>query len=157
MAIATPLDVQTSLMRTLTASESQYVEDLLARAEALLLVRIPTLAQRADTEPNFKAIVVMVEAEAVARVFRNPSAYRQESEGNYSYALNFEVASGLLDILGKEWERLGATVAFGSIGPATDGYLATRNKGIFPELLFQEGWGGGDQLCEPAFEDGGPP
>lgn len=149
MAVAQIIDVEASLMRALTESESQYVAVLLERAESLLLVRISDLLARVEKEPNFKAIVVMVEAEAVARVFRNPSAYRQETEGNYSYTLNFDVASGLLDILAREWERLGAKVGFGSIAPGLDGYLSTRRGGR-PDLHFQYEWPAHDD-----FSDGG--
>lgn len=144
MAVADRSDVETSLMRSLSESEGAYVDALLARAETLLLVRIPTLLERVEAEPQFRKLVVMVEAEAVARVFRNPSAYRQESEGNYSYSLNYEVASGLLDILDREWSRLGVGGGFRAIAPRTDGYLATRGGGR-PDLWFQYGW--------PAYDD----
>lgn len=131
MSLANPKDVETSLMRTLKESESQYVASLLDRAETLLLSRLPDLLTRAASDQQFKALVVLTEAETVARVFRNPSAYRQESEGNYSYSLNFEVASGLLDILDREWERLGAGPSLISIAPKVDGYAAKRFGGVF--------------------------
>ena len=145
MALAEPGDVETSLMRNLTESEAGYVSKMLDRAETLLVSRIPDLLEHAAAEPNFRALVVATESEAVARVFRNPSAYRQESEGNYSYQLNFEVASGLLDILEREWERLGATPGIVSIGPAVDGYARARFGGQRPDLWFQHGW--------PAYND----
>jgi hypothetical protein len=148
MAIAQPMDVETSLLRELTQAESQYVEALLERAQNQILTRLPDLKERAAASPAYKDLVAAVEGEAVARVFRNPDAIRQESEGNYSYTINFQVASGLLDILPAEWEQLGVS-PWGSILPATDGYLATRfrNKPP-PSHHFQYGWGGGDQLSE---------
>lgn len=125
MTLATEQDVETSLMRELTTSESQYVGPLLERVEALLSVKLSDLTARAANEPNFGKVAVAVEAEAVARVFRNPEAFKQETEGNYGYSLNFEVASGLLDILEREWLRLGVSV-LGSIAPIMDGYASAR-------------------------------
>lgn len=149
MAIATPSDVETSLLRPLNQTESQYVEPLLDRAERLLLPRIPDLLTRARTEQAFWLLVADVEAEMVARVLRAPDSgiMRQESEGNYSYSLNLQVASGLLDVLPVEWEKLGIG-PWRSVAPATDGYLATRRGGIPPNWWFQYGWGGGDQMSE---------
>lgn len=101
MAIGKPADVETSLMRDLTETESQYVDELLERAERLLRARIPDLDQRAEEDQEFALLVADIEAEAVARVLRAPDngIMRQEGEGNYSYSLNLQVASGLLDIL----------------------------------------------------------
>lgn len=149
MAIATPQDVETSLMRPLTEAESLYVGALLDRAERLLLPRIPDLETRATDDPQFRLLVADVEAEMLARVLRAPDSgiMRQEAEGNYSYSLNLQVASGLLDVLAVEWEKLGIG-PWRSVAPATDGYLATRNGGIPPNWHFQYGWGGGDQMAE---------
>lgn len=128
MAHAKQTDVETSLMRELTPSESQYVVAMLDRAEALLKARIPDLEEKVAASADYLARVVAITAEAVARVFRNPAGYRQESEGNYSYSLNFQVASGLLDVLDNEWSRLGIGM-LGSLAPTMDGYLATRGGG----------------------------
>lgn len=147
MAIASPEDVETSLLRPLNQAEKQHVEPLLQRAESLLTTRLPNLALRAKDDADFRDMVATVEADALARVFRNPDAIRQESEGNYSYTINFQVASGLLDILPAEWEKLGIS-SWGSIIPETDGYLATRRYGPLPSHHFQHGWGGGDQLAQ---------
>lgn len=149
MSIGTVQDVETSLMRTLTETESLYVYELLDRAERLLVARIPDLLARAIADPDFSALVADIEGEAVARVFRAPDSgvYRQEAEGNYSYALNTMVASGLLDILEGDWRKLGASI-WRSVAPATDGYLSTRSAGVPPQWHFQYGWGGGDQMSE---------
>jgi len=149
MAIALPEDVETSLMRELTTQESQYVQPLLDRAERLLAARIPDLLDRATEDEAFSELVADIEAESVARVFRAPDGgqYRQEAEGSYSYSLNLQVASGLLDILDGDWRKLGIAV-WNSVAPATDGYLSTRRGGIPPNWWFQYGWGGGDQLSE---------
>lgn len=126
MAAATPADIETSLLRELTVAEAQYAPALLERAEGLLVTRIADLAERTSTDAHFHDLVVATEAEAVARVLRNPEAIKQESEGNYSYAFNYRVASGLLDILPAEWERLGAGQKAGSIAPIVDSYITQR-------------------------------
>jgi hypothetical protein len=43
----------------------------------------------------------------VLRLIRNPEGYASESDGTYSYQFNRETASGKLEILAEEWERLG--------------------------------------------------
>lgn len=126
MSLAVPEDVETSLMRDLTQTEQKYVQALLERAENLLLVRINDLNERSKHDTAFRDLAAATEGEAVARVFRNPAALQQESEGNYSYSVNFQVASGLLDILDAEWERLGENKTVGSIAPIVDGYAAAR-------------------------------
>lgn len=150
MALAAPENVETSLMRPLTETEMQYVGDLLDRAERLLTARIPDLLARAAADEAFRLTVIDIEAEAVARVLRAPDngIYRQESEGNYTYSLNLQVASGLLSILGTDWERLGLG-SWASVQPATDGYAQARyGASVPPHLQFQYGWGGGDQIAE---------
>jgi hypothetical protein len=127
MSIATPADIETSLLRPLLQREEEYAPALLERAEGILLARIHDLLDRAEHDTTFHDLVAATEAEAVARVLRNPEALRQEAEGNYSYTINYQVASGLLDILDEEWQRLGAVQVAGSIAPATDGYLRTRH------------------------------
>ena len=149
MSIAKPSDVETAMLRELTEAESQYVGDLLDRAERLLLPRIPDLVARAEENETFSALVADIEAEAVARVFRAPGngVIRQEAEGNYSYSINLRVASGLLEILGPEWERLGVST-WSSIAPETDGYAQGRYGSIPPHLWFQYGWPARNQMSE---------
>ncbi len=135
MALANQADVETSLMRELTVSESQYVVQLLDRAEALLAARVQDLT----TNESWSGLAVAVEADAVARVFRNPAGYKQETEGNYGYSLNFQVASGLLEILDSEWDRFGVG-GLASVAPRMDGYAARRYASARPDLAFQYGW-----------------
>lgn len=148
-AIATPENVESAMQRELTTAEHQYVGDLLLRAERILVARIPDLRARAEEDPTFSALVADIEAEAVARVFRAPGngIIRQEAEGNYSYSINLRVASGLLEILGPEWERLGVST-WGSIAPETDGYAQGRYGSIPPHLWFQYGWPAQNQMSE---------
>lgn len=145
MAIAIPQDVETSLMRELNDQETLYVERLLQRAENLLHVRIPQLLNRVEADAHFADLVSQVEAESVARVFRagdsGSGIYSSESEDGYSYSLNFKVASGFLDILPEEWDRLlSASGGFRTVAPKTDGYAQRRFGGMRPDLEFQWAW-----------------
>lgn len=141
MSAATPDDVAVSLMRDLNATETKYVQPLLDRAERLLVSRIPGLLYRATAGigPVSLQLIADVEAEMVARVLRAPDGggiYRQETEGNYSYSLNLQVASGLLDVLDAEWTKLGLG-GMETVMPETDGYLRAGRYGVRPDLQFQ--------------------
>lgn len=151
--LAAPSDVETSLVRTLTPSEADHVGKLLERAEGLIREKIPDfLARTGDGEERdetFIAKVIHVTSDAVARVFRNPGAFRQETEGNYSYTLDREAASGLLSIEDWEWERLGLEIAaYGTQSTITDAYARRKYTGFpyylesRPDLIFQWGWPG---------------
>lgn len=117
MAIATVDDVQDRLDRPLTDDEKQLAATLLEDVEAIIRSRVRNLLRRAATDESYRQIVVMVEANAVLRVLRNPEGYRQETEGNYSYSLNAAVASGHLFVLDSEWELLGANRGAFTITP----------------------------------------
>lgn len=148
MALALPQDVQTSLVRTLTPSELEHVPGLLARAEDLISAEIPDFENRIDPlsedfDSRFVKTVVHVTSDAVARVFRNPEAFIQETEGNYSYTINREAASGLLTISDAEWVRLGVqTEEYGTMSVGHDGYARNRYSNLRPDLVFQYGWPG---------------
>lgn len=117
MAIATVDDVQDRLDRELTDDEKRLAATLLEDVEAIIRSRVRNLLRRAAADESYRQIVVMVEANAVLRVLRNPEGYRQETEGNYSYSLNAAVASGHLFVLGSEWELLGANRGAFTITP----------------------------------------
>lgn len=144
MSLATVEDLEVSLMRSLTEDEIKYAPALLDRAERLLLSRDRDLLRRAAAEQpctgGLRDIIADVEAEMVARVLRAPGGgiYRQESEGNYSYSTNLQVASGLLDVLDSELEKLGIG-GVRTVMPATDAYLRARRDGR-PDLAFQYDW-----------------
>ena len=147
MPLAQPADVSTSLVRDLTPSEIEHVDALLTRAEALIEERVTDFSSKVGgdgRDESFITKVIHVTADAVARVFRNPGAYRQETEGNYSYTLDREAASGLLSISDGEWVRLGVQDSdFGSISTIKDGYAAARySRAVRPDLKFQWGWPG---------------
>lgn len=149
-AVATVTDLEAALRRGLSEDEARYAPALLSRAETLIRVRYRALDELV-ADPLLLELVRGIEAEAVARVLRadNGGIYRTETEDAYSYTLNYQVASGLLDILEKEWDALArATGGRGvrTVAPVTDGYAAARygcrcggacTGGCRPDLDFQ--------------------
>ncbi|TCO56794.1 Gp19/Gp15/Gp42 family protein [Actinocrispum wychmicini] len=107
MAYAVAADVEFRLGRDLDESEHRVVTARLADAELLIADRVPDLAERVTTGVLPKAIVVMVESDMVLRLIRNPEGYTQESDGNYSYMISSQVASGRLEVTDTEWRLLG--------------------------------------------------
>ncbi|WP_378144811.1 Gp19/Gp15/Gp42 family protein [Cnuibacter sp. UC19_7] len=141
--IAAKTDVQVSLLRALTPVEDEYADRLLRRVEVMLLVQIPDLNDQVEKDDTLRELVTAIEAEAVARVYRNPTALKQEADGSYSYSINTLVASGLLDVLASDWARLGyGNTGISSSAGAIDGYAKARYNGR-PDLWFQSGWPGG--------------
>ena len=105
---ATAADVQARLGRPLTADETTQVDTLLADTEILIKARISDLAEKAE-DADYLAVVKMVEASAVARLLRNPDGYTSETDGDYTYQINYRVATGALEISDKEWALLGVS------------------------------------------------
>ena len=107
MAYATPEDVEVRFMRPLDEDEKRVVAARLEDAELLLRSRIPDLDEKVAAGVLDQALVVMVEAEMVLRLIRNPDGLVQETDGSYSYSTSQKVASGLLEVLPREWTLLG--------------------------------------------------
>jgi len=110
------------LGRPLTTDEATQVTTLLADAEILIKATISDLADKAE-DPDYVALVVMVEASAVARLVRNPEGHTGETDGNYSYQINYRLATGELEITDREWSLLGVSSGIFVIAPRlTRGY-----------------------------------
>lgn len=120
MAYATVTDVEARLGRTLDLSESQIVTTRLNDIELMIRHRIPDLDTKVSTGVIDPAVVVMVECDAILRLIRNPDGFTAETDGNYSYQISSEVASGKLDILGSEWALLGVRNGAFTIRPVID-------------------------------------
>jgi hypothetical protein len=118
MAYATVSDVEARLGRTLDASESQIVTTRLNDVELMIRHRIPDLDTKVSTGVIDPALVVMVECDAILRLVRNPEGFTAETDGNYSYQISSEVASGKLDILPSEWALLGVRNGAFTIRPS---------------------------------------
>lgn len=106
MAYATVADVQARYHEPLDDALETVVGTRLADAELILRNRIPDLDDRVLASDTYHDIVVMVESEMVLRLIRNPDGFSQESDGNYSYAIYQQVASGRLEVLEDEWDLL---------------------------------------------------
>ena len=152
LTIASVEDVKSALRRDFRGNEESHVSSLLEKAENLIRVRYRRLDELTLDEVVFD-LVRNIEAEAVARVLRadDGGIYRSETEDGYSYQLNFMVASGLLDILEKDWQNLAratGTGRFRTVAPATDGYAAARHSGraAAGPWQFQYGWPGQDSI-----------
>jgi Gp19/Gp15/Gp42-like protein len=108
MALATADDVAARLGRELDEGETLLVTTRLDDAERMLKKKITDLLERATEDDDYRKDVVQVESEMVLRLVRNPDGFSQESDGNYSYAIYQQVASGRLEVYPDEWELLDA-------------------------------------------------
>src|SRR5688500_8840135 len=122
MSYATYQDVEARLGRTLDSSESQIVSTRLNDIELMIRHRIPDLDTKVSTGVIDPQVVVMVECDAILRLIRNPDGFTAETDGNYSYQISAEVASGKLDILGNEWAMLGIRNGAFTIRPSLEPY-----------------------------------
>lgn len=123
MAVATVEDVQRRFVRDLEDQERVVVAQRLDDVEDIILSRIPDLADRIADGSIRPSVVVMIEAEAVLRLIRNPDGYSQETDGNYSYSVSALVASGRLEVLPDEWRLLGVRSGVAMIQPRIPGRL----------------------------------
>lgn len=121
MAYAVPADVEARLGRPLEPDEVAMVQIRLDDVERIIKSRIPDLDAQIIAGTIDESVVVMIEAEAVLRLIRNPEGYTAETDGNYSYQISASVASGRLEILPDEWAllgwRRGAFVIAASLAP----------------------------------------
>ncbi|WP_225593595.1 Gp19/Gp15/Gp42 family protein [Mycolicibacterium fortuitum] len=103
--------------------------------------RIPDLDTRA-ADPAYLAKVIRVEASAVARLVRNPDGYIAETDGNYSYQLNWRLNTGALEITDAEWALLGASSGVGvvDVRPRTPFERAAAAAGALTAHPFMYGW-----------------
>ena len=108
MAYALPDDIADRLGRELDANESRIVEARLDDIEAMIFDRLPDLPSRMANNPTLGRLLVMVEADVLLRLIRNPLGLIAESEGGYGYRrVTDETVSGRLALLKEEWRLLG--------------------------------------------------
>lgn len=107
MAYATSSDVAIRWARTPSEEESALIEVRLNDVERMIRRRVPTLDDLVTAGTVDPDDVVQVESDAVLRLVRNPDGYLSESDGNYTYMLRSDLASGKLEVLPEEWELLG--------------------------------------------------
>jgi len=100
-------DVTKRWAREASALEVTLIETRLDDVERMIRRRISDLDEQVadgDIDPED---VKQVEADSVLRLVRNPEGYLQETDGDYSYMLQRDLASGKLEITSEEWESLG--------------------------------------------------
>lgn len=106
MAYAEVSDVTARWARTATDEESTLITTRLADVERMIKRRIPDLDDLVG-DTIAEEDVKQVEADAVLRLVRNPEGYLSETDGDYTYMLRQDMATGRLSILPEEWEILG--------------------------------------------------
>lgn len=117
MAYAEVADVEARLGRDLDESEAIIAAQRLEDVELLILSRIPNLIALVTDGALSEAVVTMVEADAVIRVLRNPDGIVGETDGNYSYQLNWATVAGRLTLVPEEWRLLGLRSNVFTIAP----------------------------------------
>lgn len=117
MAYATSGDVEDRLGRNLTDAELGIVDVRLNDVELIILDKIPNLTSRVAAGTLSADVVAMVEAEVVLRYMRNPDGKTAETDGNYSYQLNWATATGRLNLTPEEWALLGRRRSVFTIAP----------------------------------------
>lgn len=112
MSYATWEDVQSRYEHDLDERLQAITTVRLGDAERLIRHRIKDLDARLALDPTDDNsldldTVIQVESEMLIRLLRNPDGFSQESDGNYSYAIYQQVASGRLLVTDDEWALLG--------------------------------------------------
>lgn len=132
MTYAVIADVSTRLGRPIIdALEVAQVNAWLGDVEALILARIPNLAELVTAGDPTADLVKSVEANAVIRKIKNPNGYVSEGVDDYNYRLNENARKGDLFLTDDEWDLLtpsGSSAAFtirpyGAPGYSTTPYL----------------------------------
>lgn len=139
MTYAEPSDVSGRLGRELSADEATMVAARLADAELIIRSRIPDLDDQIADDKIDVEIVKMIEANAVVRLVRNPNAYTGETDGNYSYQINWKTATGELEILDNEWALLGISQAMFVIAPLLPPWLTEPTYTDYLDYVYRSG------------------
>jgi hypothetical protein len=107
MAFASVDDVAVRWSRDLSCEERELVSVRLEDVERLIRRRVPTLDDRLAAGSIDVEDLIQVEADAVLRLCRNPEGYVSETDGNYTYQLSKDLATGKLTLTSDEWAMLG--------------------------------------------------
>jgi hypothetical protein len=107
MPYATVADVAARMGRGLDESETQIVTARLNDVELIIKSRIPDLAAKVLSGKLSASLVAMIETDAVMRILKNPDGIVGETDGNYSYQLNWATVTGRLMLMPEEWKLLG--------------------------------------------------
>jgi hypothetical protein len=107
MAYASVDDVAVRWSRDLSCEERELVSVRLEDVERLIRRRVPNLDDRLADGLIDVEDLIQVEADAVLRLARNPEGYVSETDGNYTYQLSKDLATGKLMLASDEWAMLG--------------------------------------------------
>ena len=107
MAYASVDDVAVRWSRDLSCEERELVSVRLEDVERLIRRRVPNLDDRLADGLIDVEDLIQVEADAVLRLARNPEGYVSETDGNYTYQLSKDLATGKLSLTSDEWAMLG--------------------------------------------------
>lgn len=126
--------IQAVVGRDLDPDEVERALILSEDARAMIQVRIPDVEERAKVSAPYGRTYAMIVAKAAARVLQAPNGglYKYETEGTYTYSINSDVASGVLEILPSEWALLigGAAGTWASGQPDYDAYVRGRDYNL---------------------------
>lgn len=135
MTYANLTDVSTRLGRPITdADEIAQVNAWLGDVEALILARIPDLADLVTAGNPSEAVVAMVEANAVIRKVKNPDGKVSEGIDDYNYRLNENSRKGELFLTDEEWALLTPDSADGAWTIRPGGPLRVPGEWIHPDV-----------------------
>lgn len=127
MAYATAADVEARLGRSLDAGETTIVNTRLNDVELMIRNRLVNLDSLVSTGVLDVEVVIMIESDAILRLIKNPDGYTAETDGNYSYQISVQVASGRLDIFPSEWALLGVRSGAFTIKPSLAPYYPSSS------------------------------
>lgn len=121
---ATVEDVREASDRPIPDSRVPYVQGRLNAAHRRLRSKALGLDDRVDSDVLDPLLVKDVIVEMVLRVLRNPRGYRSETDGDYSYSRDTQVASGRLTVTDDDLEALGFASGSTYSTPGADTELA---------------------------------
>lgn len=135
MTYANLSDVSTRLGRPITSPEEvAQVNAWLADVEALILARIPNLADLVTAGNPSAAVVAMVEANAVIRKIKNPDGKVSEGIDDYNYRLNENSRKGELFLTDEEWALLTPDSPDGAWTIRPGGALPGAGEWVHPDV-----------------------
>jgi hypothetical protein len=97
----------------LTDATISLINIRLDDVERMIVRRFKGAVPARDLEAEITALTLdvedlkQVEADAVLRLVKNREGYVSETDGSYTYMLNQQIASGVLEIQPTEWQTLG--------------------------------------------------
>jgi hypothetical protein len=95
------------------AEQQDHVNVLIDKAERLVVEAVPDWGDRIEAGTLTAQAIGDVVSSMVLRVLRNPSGYRSETAGDYTYQLDSAVAAGRLFLSKDERRRLRGRVGSG--------------------------------------------